>query len=72
MGVQTLASSIRKIMANRTSGTVTQRGFVSGSQVLVKGTWYSFVAAVDVDISDGDVVWVVLNDTRTKAVVVGK
>ncbi len=72
MGVQTLASSIRKIMANRSEGTVTQRGYVSGSQVLVKGTWYSYAAAVDVDISDGETVWVVLNDTKTKAVVVGK
>ncbi len=72
MGVQTLATAIRKVMQNKSEGTVTQRGLVSGSQVLVKGTWYFFVAAVDVDISDGDVVWVVLNDTRTKAVVVGK
>ena len=56
MGVQTLATAIRKVMQNKSEGTVTQRGLVSGSQVLVKGTWYSFVAAVDVDISDGDVV----------------
>lgn len=72
MGVQDLAAAIRKAVKNNVKGTVTQRGYISGSQVLVRGTWYSYASAVDVDIADGDTVWVILNDTKTKAVIVGK
>ena len=72
MGVQELAAAIKKAVKNNMKDASTQRGYISGSQVLVGGSWYNYTTAVDVDILDGDLVWIILNDTKTKAVIVGK
>lgn len=73
MGVQELAQALRSAMVRRNgTGTSIKRGTVSGNQVMVDGTWYPSDYSVDIDADDGEQVYVVLNDSRTKAVVIGK
>lgn len=45
---------------------------ISGGSAVVGGRLYPFEAAVDEEIVDGDLVYVVINDAGTRAVVVGK
>ena len=73
MGLQTLCSHIRDIMKQRrTTGTSTVRGVVSDGRVLADGIYYNMSVAVDEDVEDGDLVWVMIDTTGTRAVVVGK
>ena len=40
--------------------------------VLADGIYYNMSVAVDEDVEDGDLVWVMIDTTGTRAVVVGK
>lgn len=72
MGVQGLCQDIRNLINGKKSQQGTAQAYISGSKALVNGTWYTWASAVDVDIEDGDIVWVVIDNTHTRAVVVGK
>lgn len=73
MGLQTLCGRIREVMRNRKqASSSTIRGLVVGGQVLADGIYYNMSVAVDEEIDDGDDVWVVIDSTNTRAVVVGK
>ena len=73
MTLQSLCSHIREAMKQRRrADTSTVRGIVSGGQVLANGFYYNMSVAVDIDIDDGDSVWVMIDTTNTRAVVIGK
>jgi len=70
MGVKELASAIASVVNNSSDDGSVKRGKVSGNTVQVDGRSYSYSAAVDIPISNGDWVYVMLSDT--KAVVIGR
>lgn len=70
MGVRELASAIASAVNKNTDDGTVKRGRVSGSTLQVDGRSYSYTAAVDIPIDDGDWVYVMLSDS--KAVVVGR
>jgi hypothetical protein len=74
MSVVTLASDIARIMRKRssTSNNNFQMGLLEGSEVLVNGKYYQYECAVDVDIDDGETVFVMISNDGSKAVIVGK
>ena len=47
-------------------------GRVTGSGIAVAGRVYPYSVAVDLPIAEGDWVYVILNETNTRAVVVGR
>lgn len=73
MSLDTLAQAIRRAMNNQrqTVGGGTRQAIVFGNQVLVNGLYYAADYSVDIDVDDGDVVYVVLAEDGSKAVVVG-
>lgn len=73
MSVETLVKTLAKLIKNNGAANSTVKiGIVSGEQVLVDGRFYNASYAVDVDVDDGERVYVVLSDDKSKAVVVGK
>jgi len=72
MGLQSLCVKIKNIMTPRRQMQATMLGQITGSKVLARGLYYNYTTAVDIDVENGDMVWVVLDDTGTRAVVVGK
>lgn len=73
MGLRTLCGRIREVMRTRRRNEIsTIRGIVSGGKVLADGNYYNMSVAVDEEVEDGDGVWVVIDTTNTRAVVVGK
>ena len=74
MGVQSLANTIAKAIngAKNYNDTAVKQGTISGTSVEVNGKFYNYSVAVDIEIENGDGVYILLNDTKTRAVVVGK
>jgi len=74
MGVQSLANTIARIMKNNkgTTEPAIKRGMISGNRIIVDGADYNYSVAVDVDVSDGDYVYIIFNDSHNRAVVIGK
>lgn len=73
MGIATMVSEISKAVKRRdASGQSVRRGVLSGNQVLVDGQYYPAAYAVDVDVDDGERVYVMLDNRKATAVVVGK
>jgi len=74
MSLQTLTSMIARIVANNKNVAQNniKQGQVVGNGVLVDGINYNYSVAVDVDIEDGDMVYVMFNDSHSRAVVIGK
>jgi hypothetical protein len=70
-GVYGLAQYLATVITETQQTTSTFQGQISGSAILINGAYYPFVVAVDVQASDGDIVWCMLNETQTVAVVVG-
>lgn len=71
-GVNGLANYLSGVIKQSKQQKGIRKARVSGSCVEVFGRMLPYDAAVDVPVSDGDWVYVVLNDSRTKAVVVGR
>ena len=74
MGVQTLANTIARLVKNKAVSNTQniKRGIVAANRIIVDGNAYNYSVAVDVPIDDGDYVYVIFNDTGTRAVVIGK
>lgn len=74
MSVQSLANTIAKAIneAKNYNDTAVKQGTISGTSVEINGKYYNYSVAVDIEIENGDGVYVLLNDTKTRAVVVGK
>ena len=75
MSVQQLANTIAqavKARQNQSGGQSVKVGIVSGRFVDVAGRRMPYSAAVDVPFKDGEAVYVVINDSGSKAVIVGK
>jgi hypothetical protein len=72
-GVTDLAATISRLMAQRknTNSTI-KSGTITGSDVLVDGKYYQYEVAVDIEIDDGETVYVMLNSDKSRAVIVGK
>ena len=72
MSVQSLADTIQKLMRQRKSvGTTVKVGQLSGNQVLIDGNFYPAEFATDVDVDDGQDVYVIISEDGAKAVIVG-
>lgn len=72
MSVQSLADTIQKLMRQRKSvGTTVKVGQLSGNQVLIDGNFYPAEFATDVDVDDGQSVYVMISEDGSKAVIVG-
>ena len=74
MGVRSLADTIAKaITASKFKlDTAVKQGVIDGNSVLISGKSYRYDVGVDIEVLDGDAVYVLLNDDQTLAVVVGK
>lgn len=71
-GRDDLVRLIASTKKRRQNGGGIKLAKVSGGTVDVDGRRYPFDVAVDVPVNDGDYVYVLLNDGRTRAVVVGR
>jgi len=73
MSVNSLARHIADAInqAKNKNGSV-KRGIIQGGSVVVEGQVYPYEAAIDVQLREGEYAWVSLNDSGTRAVVVGK
>jgi len=74
MGVQALANTIARLVKNKAVSNTQniKRGIIAANRIIVDGNAYNYSVAVDVPIDDGDYVYVIFNDTGTRAVVIGK
>jgi len=74
MSLQSLTNTIARIVTNNKNIAQNniKQGQVVGNGVLVDGINYNYSVAVDVDIEDGDMVYVMFNDSHSRAVVIGK
>jgi len=74
MSLQSLTNTIARIVANNKNIAQNniKQGQVVGNGVLVDGINYNYSVAVDVDIEDSDMVYVMFNDSHSRAVVIGK
>jgi hypothetical protein len=74
MSLMTLANDIAQLMRRRkaSSNEIIKTGVISGSSVLVDGKYYTYDAAVDIDMEDGTQVYVIISEDRSVAVVIGK
>lgn len=74
MSVQSLANTIAQaVSASKIKlDTAVKQGTIEGNSILISGKSYRYDVGVDIEISDGDVVYALLNDDQTLAVVVGK
>lgn len=71
-GVNGLANYLSGVINRSKQSRGIQKAHVTGSCVEILGRVLPYDVAVDTPIGDGDWVYVVLNDSRTKAVVVGR
>ena len=72
MGVQTLVSTIQLLLRQRKDLKSTSKiGQLMDNQVLVDGNWYPAEFAVDIDVDDGQDVYVMISKDGAKAVIVG-
>jgi len=74
MSLQSLTNTIARIITNNKNIAQNniKQGQVVGNGVLVDGINYNYSVAVDIDIEDGDMVYVMFNDSHSRAVVIGK
>lgn len=73
MSVQSLANKIAKaINVGKTKNNAVKTGIVEGSSISVDGRNYPYEVAVDCDVGDGDRVFVMFTDSRSRVVVVGR
>lgn len=69
-----LAKMLAAAMDNKSTETTQYAAYhvqVSGDTVSIAGRTYFYIVVVDVPISDGDWVWAILNQAKTKAVIIG-
>ena len=72
MSVQSLVNKIAKaINADKTTNAI-KTGVIEGNSISVDGRNYPFEVAVDIDVGDGDTVFVMLTDSGGRMVVVGQ
>ena len=73
MSVQSLANKIAQaISVGKTKDNAVKTGIVEGSSISVDGRNYPYEVAVDVDVGDGDTVFVMFADSGGRVVVVGR
>lgn len=76
MSLTSLCNDISAIMRGKKTTAATSDairvGTVSGSSVMVDGEYKRMEVAVDIDVDDGDEVYVILSESGSTAVVVGK
>lgn len=72
MGVKDLAITLAKIAEKPKQHGVKAGRILSGNSVDVGGQALPYSVAVDMPVGAGDWVFVLLNDTRTRAVIVGR
>ena len=72
MSVQTLVNKIAGLTQNKKANNAIKVGIVDGKSISVDGRNYPFEVAVDVDVGDGDRVYVMFADNRSRVVVVGR
>ena len=70
-GVIGLANYIAKVVNANKKNNATFRGQINGNSIWVGNKSYPFTLAIDININSGDYVWCILNDSKTKAVIVG-
>ena len=70
MGIESLCSAVANAVKREADNTGILRGKVSGNSVQVAGRAYLYSVAVDIPVSDGD--WLYVMITNNRAVVVGK
>ena len=71
-GVSGLAAYIKDSLSHiQQQNGAPVRGIISGSSVLINGTYYPYTMASEAASSDGSYVWCFLNEAKTLAVVVG-
>ena len=72
MSVQSLADTIQRLMRQHKGvGSTVKVGQLSGNQVLVDGQYYPAEYAVDIDVDDGQAVYIMISEDGSKAVIVG-
>ena len=73
MSVQTLVTKIAGLtQQNKKANNAIKVGIVDGNSISVDGRNYPYEVAVDVDVGDGDSVYIMFNDSKTRVVVVGR
>ena len=70
MGVDSLCNAIANAVRRDNDQDNIKHGKISGSVINVAGRSYAYTVAVDIPVSDGD--WVYVMITNNRAVVVGK
>jgi hypothetical protein len=70
MGIESLCSAVANAVKHDDNNNGVMRAKVSGNMVQVSGRSYSYTVAVDIQISDGE--WVYVAIVNNRAVVVGK
>ena len=71
-GIQDLCNTIQRLMRkNKSTSTTVKVGTLSGTQVLVDGQYYPAEYAVDIDVDDGQAVYIMISEDGSKAVIVG-
>jgi hypothetical protein len=66
-----VSDAMRQRMQQSGSQQATKRGMITGSAINIEGRSYPYSVAVDMAVSPGDWVWVVLYN-NIRAVVVGR
>lgn len=73
MSVQSLANKIAQaINKSKSKSNAVKTGIVEGNSISVDGRNYPYEVAVDVDVGDGDTVFVMFADGGGRVVVVGR
>ena len=73
MSVQTLVNKIAGLtQQNKKANNAIKVGTVDGKSISVDGRNYPYEVAVDVDVGDGDRVYVMFTDSKSRVVVVGR
>ena len=72
MSVQSLVTKIAKALSTDKTTNAIKTGVIEGSSISVDGRNYPYEVAVDVDVGDGDRVYVMFTDSKSRVVVVGR
>lgn len=73
MSVQSLANKIARAINNgKANNNAIKAGTVEGNSISVDGRNYPYEVAVDVDVGDGDTVFVMFADSGGRVVVIGR
>lgn len=72
MSVQTLVNKIAGLTQNKKANNAIKVGIVDGKSISVDGRNYPYEVAVDVDVGDGDTVFIMFADSGGRVVVVGR